>query len=125
MLGEMSRRAEFGKQVKRDADERSNGHCEGTGAMYGLASGKRCNAILHGKRKEYDHILACSNGGDNSLNNCAVICGTCHDFKSHRIDTPRAAKIVRQRDKNNGVRSSRSFPRAPAGYNHWTRRIEQ
>lgn len=91
--------------------------------MYGLEPGKRCNALLT-KRVEFDHILACSNGGDNSLSNCACICGVCHDFKSHKIDTPRAAKIVRQRDKDNGIRQSRGFQTPPPGYNSWSRRIE-
>lgn len=97
-------RQEFSKVTRREALTRSNGFCEATGALYGLDTGKRCNGQLS-KGVEFDHILACSNGGDNSLSNCLAICGVCHGHKSRKFDIPRAAKIVRQRDKAQGIRS--------------------
>ena len=108
-------RAEFSSVTRREARARANGHCEAVGTLYGLPPGKRCNAVL-GKRIEFDHILACSNGGDNSLTNAACICGVCHDYKTHHFDTPRAAKIVRQRDKSEGTAKPSSNP-LPCGRN--------
>lgn len=95
-------RDEFSKQTKREANDRSGGLCEAVGVMYGLEPDKRCNAPL-GKGRQHDHILACSNGGDNSLENCAAICIPCHAFKTAKIDIPRAAKTQRIADKHSGV----------------------
>ena len=99
-------RKEFTKAVKRDALKRSGGFCEARGKMYGFGTvcgyGQRChNNLAYGV--EFDHELACSNGGDNSLANCVAVCVRCHDYKTRTIDTPRAAKTVRQRDKHTGV----------------------
>ncbi len=95
-------RAEFSKQTRRDAKDRANGFCEATGTFYGLEPGKRCNGQLS-KGHEFDHVLAASNGGDASLSNCLCVCLICHAHKTRHFDTPRAAKIVRQRDKNDGI----------------------
>jgi 5-methylcytosine-specific restriction endonuclease McrA len=70
--------------------------------MYGLDAGKRCNAPL-GYGVDFDHVTADSIGGDNSLENCAAVCRTCHKFKTANIDTPRAAKTVRMSDKHHGI----------------------
>lgn len=102
-------RQEFGKQTRRDARDRANGYCEASGAMYGLDPGRRCNGDLS-RGCEFDHVLAASNGGDASLNNCLCICRVCHRFKTDRFDTPRAAKTVRQRDKASGIRSRKGAP---------------
>lgn len=107
-------RPEFSKVTRREARSRSNGFCEATGTLYGLEPGKRCNGQLS-KGVEFDHVLAASNGGDNSLSNCLAVCLVCHAFKTRRHDTPRAAKIVRQRDKDQGIRStSRPMPGSKA-----------
>ena len=101
-------RKEFGKQTRRDALDRSNGFCEASGRMYGLELSHRCNAHLsHGV--EFDHIMAASNGGDNSLSNCLAVCKMCHSYKTRHFDTPRAAKIVRQQDKHKGVNPKRPW----------------
>ena len=95
-------RAEFSKPVRRAALIRSGQHCEASGAMYGLEAGTRCNAPLS-VGVDFDHIIADSIGGDTSLENCAAVCRQCHKFKSTKIDTPRAAKTVRIRDKHLGI----------------------
>ena len=100
-------RSNFPKSVKRLALLRSLKLCEAIGALYGLKADIRCNAPLsHGC--EFDHILAASNGGDNSLENCAAVCIKCHMFKTTQNDTPRAAKTVRQQDKHNGITSTKA-----------------
>jgi hypothetical protein len=48
-------RYEFGKQVRRDANARSEGRCEAVGTVYGLEPGQRCNAVFKGRAKEFDH----------------------------------------------------------------------
>lgn len=114
----MSRR-DFTKPVKRAALARSEGRCEAVGAWYNLAPGCRCNAPL-AAGVEFDHIDLDANSHDNSLENCAAVCVPCHKFKTAKIDTPKAAKTLRQQDKARGVarpkQSIRSagFQKAPA-----------
>jgi 5-methylcytosine-specific restriction enzyme A len=99
----------FTKATKRAALQRSGKKCEAIGKLYGLIPDARCEAPL-GYGFEFDHVLATSNGGDDSLENCAVVCRPCHAFKTAKHDTPRAAKTVRQRDKHNGIKPRYSRP---------------
>lgn len=110
-------RQEFTKATKRAALLRSGLKCEAIGLMYGLEEGVRCNCTLS-MGVQYDHELACSNGGDNSLENCKSVCLKCHSIKSRLFDTPRAAKIKRVSDKAKGIRtksalSSTKSPKPP------------
>ncbi|URQ76203.1 MAG: HNH endonuclease [Candidatus Ochrobactrum gambitense] len=95
-------RKEFSKNTKRQALERSQMRCEASGPFYGLKEGQRCSISLS-NGVEFDHYLACSNGGDNSLENCISACPRCHRFKTSQFDTPRAAKTKRQSDKAKGI----------------------
>jgi 5-methylcytosine-specific restriction protein A len=112
-------RREFTKATKRAALARSEGRCEAVGSWYNLAPGCRCNAPL-AAGVEFDHIDLDANSHDNSLENCAAVCIPCHRFKSAKIDTPKAAKTLRQQDKDRGIarpkQSIRSagFQKAPA-----------
>lgn len=101
----MSGRKEFTKKTRKLALERSGMRCEAVGKWYHLDEGKRCNADLS-YGVEFDHIVADSIGGDNSLENCAAVCIKCHRIKTAVIDTPTAAKTVRIRDKSMGIKSS-------------------
>lgn len=102
-------RNEFTKQTKREALKRSGGFCEAWGKMYGLAPGVKCGASLaHGV--QFDHIILDANSHDNTLDNCAAVCLTCHGIKTAKHDTPIAAKTVRQQDKNKGIRKAPSMP---------------
>ena len=92
----------FTKDVKRQALKRSDMECEAEGAFYGWPEGHRCNANL-AYGVEFDHVLARSNGGDGSLENCLAVCVRCHKHKTTQFDTPRAAKTKRQSDKHTGV----------------------
>lgn len=98
-------RREFSKQTKRAALQRSGQKCEAVGAMYGLAADQRCNASLS-YGVQFDHIVLDANSKDNSLENCAAVCVGCHRWKSAKHDTPMAAKTVRLRDKNDGIKGS-------------------
>jgi len=95
-------RQDFPKPVKRAALKRSGGLCEATGFLYGLEPDKRCNGNL-GNGVIFDHILADSNNGEPTLENCAAICTVCNRFKTDKFDTPRAAKIKRVSDKHRGI----------------------
>lgn len=95
-------RREFTKATKRAALARSEGRCEALGAWYNLESGCRCNAPL-AAGVEFDHIDLDANSHDNSLENCAAVCVPCHKFKTAKIDTPKAAKTLRQQDKARGI----------------------
>ena len=98
----MATRSEFSKVTKRQALKRSGFKCEAVGVMYGLEKGKRCNGEL-GTGIEYDHIVRAADGGDNSLENCATVCKTCHSIKTRQFDVPQAAKTKRMSDKRNGI----------------------
>ncbi|HLO78157.1 MAG TPA: HNH endonuclease signature motif containing protein [Magnetospirillum sp.] len=98
---------DFSKPVKRAALERAGNRCEAVGPLYGLPEGVRCNADL-GYGFDFDHVDLWANSRDSSLDNVACVCRTCHRHKTARHDVPKAAKTVRQRDKANGIRSSRA-----------------
>jgi 5-methylcytosine-specific restriction protein A len=102
-------RQEFSKPTRRLALERSEGRCEGVGILYGLKAGLRCNAPLN-RGKTFDHVTADGLGGEPTLENCLVICPTCNAVKTHKGDTPRIAKMKRQRDDHLGIKSRSSRP---------------
>lgn len=85
-------RAEFPKRVKVAAFERANGHCE------------ECTAKLGPGNTEYDHLIPCALGGGNDLDNCVVLCQTCHLNKTTKSDVPRIAKAKRQRAGHIGAK---------------------
>lgn len=118
-------RAEFSKPTQRAAKDRSGGLCEAVGEWYGLPAGQRCTMPLS-RGVQFDHIILEANSHDNSLENCAAVCIPCHAYKTRKRDIPTAAKTVRQRDKNDGIKTpSRGFQKPPEGYNPWTRRIDR
>lgn len=102
-------RSEFTAKTKRLALARAgNGdpmqaRCEAVGAVYGHEAGHRCNWPL-AKGVEFDHYpRRAADGGDNSLENCAAVCPTCHAWKTAHFDTPMAAKGKRVSDKHLGI----------------------
>lgn len=97
-----SRRYEFSKEVKRQANSRSGGRCEAVGVAYGLPPGQRCNSVL--VRKEFDHYpLPATMEESDVLENCVVCCPTCHKHKTRTLDIPVQAKTKRVSDKANGI----------------------
>lgn len=106
-------RAEFSKATKREALQRSGKKCEATGTLYGLEPGQRCDVSL-AYGVEFDHIILDANSKDNSLKNCAAVCIKCHHFKTTKHDTPRAAKTLRQQDKDRGIKGPKhKWPSRP------------
>ena len=97
-------RLEFTKQTMREALTRCNGLCEGL-----LSNGSRCNANLWQKLRHFDHIIPAAIGGDNSLQNCAVLCIPCHAEKTAKRDIPIIAKSKRIADRHNGIKKPRTI----------------
>ena len=93
----MSRR-EFSTWVKAHAALRANGHCELCPAKTGVGN------IF------YDHRISDALGGEPTLENCQVLCKTCHDIKTRTQDVPKIAKTKRQRAKHLGIRKRQSRP---------------
>lgn len=116
-------RHEFSKKTKREALSRSEQKCEASSALYGFPLGgsneNRCNSPL-AKGVQFDHFILASEGGAASLENCRAVCLKCHSWKTRNIDTPKAAKIKRVRDKHLGIKrvkqkiQSRGFQSYPS-----------
>lgn len=111
------KRREFPAKVRAAAFERADGRCESCGA-------KLMTSAFH-----YDHRIPDAMGGEPVLENCEVLCKTCHFSKTAGTDAPRIAKTRRQHRKHIGAkRSSRPLPGSRAsGWRHrldgtWERR---
>lgn len=99
-----SKRYEFSKEVKRQANARSGGRCEAVGVAYGLEPGQRCNAPFKAGAKEFDHYpLPATMEDSDTLENCMVCCPDCHGHKTRTLDIPVQAKTKRVSDKASGV----------------------
>ncbi len=94
----------FSKATMREAYDRAEGCCE------------VCTAALTPGNTFYDHVIPWTISRDSSLSNAAVLCKTCHDFKTAVMDIPRIAKGVRLADRHVGIRPIASRP-MPGGRN--------
>lgn len=91
-------RTEFSSKVKVTAWIRADGHCEN----------KKCGAKLFTANVEYHHDIPCELGGNNSIDNCVVLCKTCHRASTSTKDIPRIAKAKRVERKHIGAHKSHS-----------------
>lgn len=90
-------RRNFPAKVMALAFQRAAGRCE------------KCTARLVVGKFQYDHIIADALGGEPTLENCQVLCSSCHGVKTP-IDTTKAAKVKRQTRKlMAGIRSTRNL----------------
>jgi 5-methylcytosine-specific restriction enzyme A len=67
----------FSAKVEEQAEARAAGRCE------------NCGGMLKPGKFEFDHIKPHGLGGDNSLENCRVLCTACHLRKTIEEDAPR------------------------------------
>lgn len=103
-------RTEFPKSVRFSAIKRCKGFCEG------------CNAVLRAAQFDFDHDLPAEFGGEATLENCKVLCKTCHRTKTSKTDIPAIAKSNRVRNRHLGIRkSSRPMPGSRAS--GWKRKL--
>ena len=91
------KRLEFSRKTRAAAFLRSGGCCE------------ECGAKLKTGEGEYDHDKECWEGGDDSLENCRVLCKVCHEEKTGEA-AGRRSKADRQRDKHNGTWKRKTKP---------------
>ena len=91
-------RQEFSAKTKLAAWSRSAGACESCG-----------NKII--TVPEYDHATPCYFGGDNSLDNCRVLCRACHAAKSSGKEIQEISKSRRIRKAHAGIaKKKRKIP---------------
>lgn len=82
-------RKEFQKSVRLQAWERSGGHCESCGVK-----------IRPGNGPHYDHRIPDIVGGEPTIENCQVLCRSCHGVKTATKDVPAIAKTKRIRNRH-------------------------
>jgi len=96
-----AKRAEFSDKIKGQAWERCGGMCESCGEV-----------IRSGNGPEYHHVIDAAIGGDNTLENCQVLCiRPCHKAVTddHR---PAITRTKRLYEKRIGLRGTkRPFPK--------------
>jgi 5-methylcytosine-specific restriction protein A len=96
-------RQEFTRKTMRQALERAAGRCEGL-----LPSGERCPCMLTKAKYHFDHNIPAELGGDNSIENCRVLCVPCHAEKTAKRDIPLIARAKRVSDRHNGIKPART-----------------
>ena len=96
------KRKEFSKAVKVRRFDYCEGKCEG------------CGAKLRPGQFDYDHDLEDVEGGDNSFENCRVICKTCHKAKN-KERAPHLAKSRRLEEKHIGITKQSGWNRTYKG----------
>ena len=90
-------RTEFNLRTKLDAAKRAAGHCE------------QCTRLLIAGDYNYDHEIPDALGGMATLENCRVLCKSCHAVKTATIDAKRISKAKRNYRKAHGIRAKSKF----------------
>ena len=107
------REGDFDTKTKREGLKRSGGICEchrlAAAGVPGF-SAEGCGVELRPGNVYHEHIIPLGAGGDNSLENLAVVTKTCGSLKAHSFDQTKVAKTKRQRDKAFGVRKRKGHP---------------
>ena len=104
-------RQEFTAKTKAQAFARANGCCEGD----------NCGARLTPGKFRYDHRVPCQMGGDNSLENCTVLCLACDLGQKTPQDLRDIAKAKRIERKHLGIRKRSTF--ACSRDSRWRKKI--
>jgi 5-methylcytosine-specific restriction protein A len=92
----MSRR-EFSGKIMAAAALRAAGKCES------------CTRKLLTGDYHYDHIIPDAMGGEPTLDNCAVLCRSCHSIKTRTADVPQIAKAKRRERNRFGIKKPRTI----------------
>ena len=99
-------RAEFPRQVRRDAFLRAEGRCELCGCKQAL---------------EYHHRVEAYLGGEATLENCVVLCRSCHALATGER-RPEIDKVRRIADKRIGIRKKATMPGSRGS--RWKKRMD-
>lgn len=112
------------------AFKRCDGHCE-IGMIPDMPE-VGCGRKLYPGDINYDHINPDGLTGEPTLENCAVLCRSCHQLKTGKRDVPRIAKAKRREARDIGAyRARRPMPGSKRSgwkktFNHgWVRRDGQ
>lgn len=100
----MRLRRGFDRLTMRDAYDRSGGVCECHRVPQLPTSGFGCGVSLNVGSTFYEHIVCRELGGDNSVDNCAVLTRTCWRLKTDTYDIPVIAEAKRRADSHRGIR---------------------
>ena len=87
----MSDRRTFSAKVKRAAWKRCKGHCEG------------CTAAIAAGGFEYDHDICWELSRNSQIENCIVLCKSCHTAKTAEHDAPLIAQTRHISDFHHGI----------------------
>lgn len=79
--------------------------------------------IQAGEKWIVEHLRALGLGGADTDENKRPAHENCRRIKD-KADVPAIAKAKRMKARHLGIKKPSRFPKAPAGYNPWTRRIE-
>jgi 5-methylcytosine-specific restriction enzyme A len=90
-------RREFSGKTMAQAALRADGHCE------------NCTTRLTTGGFHYDHITPDALGGEPTLENCQVLCKSCHGLKTTKADVPQIAKAKRRERNHFGIKRPRSI----------------
>lgn len=103
----MSRR-EFPAKVKRAAWQRSGGRCEVGRVAHMPHVG--CGRELYIGDINYDHADPDGLTGEPVLENCVVLCRSCHSVKTTTHDVPAIARAKRRERAHIGIKQRKSRP---------------
>lgn len=109
-------RHEFGAKIKAAALKRCM-NPQGVPLCECDHGGLRCKAPMRSGNLFFDHVVPDGLGGEPTLENCAVLCKTCHDRKTFGSDNPRMQKADRQRKKHFGLTGPKR--KIPQRVNPW------
>jgi hypothetical protein len=95
----------FAKSLKEAALARQGGKCAMCGAhISGVAKADAANH-KYGERAEAHHIIPWQNHGESSLDNCVMLCWSCHfsahggDFSDYELYEDLGGRAVSTKDK--------------------------
>jgi 5-methylcytosine-specific restriction endonuclease McrA len=105
-------RREFSAKTKALAFARSGGRCEHPD----------CGLKLYTAGIEFDHEIPCEMGGDNSVDNCRVLCRLHHMEKTSTADIPNIARAKRRHQRHIGIKRG-GRPMAGSKRSGWRKRM--
>lgn len=100
-------RREFSAKVKLAAWQRSGGRCEEGRVPHMPEVG--CGRKLFTGDINYDHVDPDGLTGEPSLDNCAVLCRSCHKVKTTQHDVPAISRAKRRERSAAGIRKPRTI----------------